>query len=114
MTFCCFLENLQNFFKTGKVDLPGRSLECPEDASRAVVACSLFEREVYKRLGTISSSSYSRFYGCFLDYLVQGSPLLFSALDSQSKDILQRNLDSAAEYFPDRITDISRISRLVL
>ena len=114
MTFYCFLENLQNFFKTGKINLPGRSLECPEDATRAAVACSLFEREVYKRLGNVSSSSYSRFYGFFLDYLIQGNPSLFLTLDSQSKDILQRNLDSAAEYFPDRIVDISRISKLVL
>lgn len=114
MTFCSFLENLQNFFKSGKIELPGQSLDCQADVTRAVIACSLFEREVYKRLGSVSYSSYVKFYDTLLSYLDQCSLDNISSLDSRSKDILQRNLDSAAEYFPEKIANISQISKLVL
>lgn len=81
--------------------------------SSAVLACQKFERLVYKRLGSVPRSWYEIFYTNLLEVLIRDSNLL-PGLDPKSKSILARNLDSAAEVLPSHISDISKISSLLL
>lgn len=78
-------------------------------ALRTVKVCRKFERLVYKNLGRVPSRIYREFYNLLIDFLYQqqdSSPLL--NLNSHDKDIIRRNLDSAAEFLSDSI--ISEIS----
>lgn len=78
-------------------------------AIRAVRYCRMFERLVYKRLGNIPSHVYRDFYSVLVDFLYRqedSTPLL--NLNSHDKEVLRRNLDSAAEFLS--YSSISEIS----
>jgi len=108
-----FLDYLVEFLETGRCELPGKQRVEEDYFLRAAFACSIFEREVYKRLGNVSESSYKRFYHSLI-LLLHSHLNDISSLDLKSRNVLLRNLDSAAELLPEFSVEISIISKSLL
>ena len=115
MTLNSFFEILSDLLQTGNLNLPGKEQTGLNYAEAAALACSLFEREAYKRLGTIPASFYTKFYRMLVFTIgVQSNTLPLARLDPKSKLVLQRNLDAAASYIPEEGLIIAHISKILL
>lgn len=113
MNFKSFLDRLQDFLRTGTLDLPGKECQISDPVSRLVYAYRLFERESYRNIESVSAGQYLFFYQMFTSFLVSISPLDFkekvSFLDSKSRDLLLRGIEYASQEFPN--LDFSPYSR---
>lgn len=115
MTFNEFLEKIKIFLETGTLDLPGKECQVSDTVYRLAQACSLFEREKYKRLGSISEGQV-RFFCINFSHTLFSIPssefeVKLLSLDSRSRDFILRGIEYSSATFPS--LDFSEYSKFL-
>ena len=97
-----FLEKIKVFIDTGDLDIRGKECHVPNLISRLAIAWSLFEREKYKHLGSLTYRQEADFCSVFSQALFSFSSSEFeqavSSLDFRSKEFLLKGIESSLNY----------------
>lgn len=97
-----FLEKIKVFIHTGTLDIPGKECQVPNVISRLALACSLFEREKYKHLGSLTYRQEADFCSVFSQTLFSFSSSEFEeavrSLDYKSKEFLLKGIEASLNY----------------